>query len=89
MEPKIDPFEIQNPHYTHFETLERSFGHIFDASNFDLKKHRLPKSLREMSSTFRGPQLEEGGTMLGVGHLQQVIFKNILGRLAGQGNSRI
>ena len=69
--------------------LNGPLGTFFDASNFDIKKRRLPKFLREVSSTFRGPQLEEGGTMLGVGHLQQVIFKNILGRLAGQGNSRI
>ena len=55
MEPKIDRFEVQNPHYTHFETLEWSFGTFFDASNFDLKKHRLPKFRRDLSLTFRGP----------------------------------
>ena len=63
--------------------LNGPLGTFFDASNFDIKKRRLPKFLREVSSTFRGPQLEEGGTMLGNGHLQQAIFESFLSRQAG------
>ena len=69
--------------------LNGPLGTFFDASNFDLKKRRLPKSLRGMSSTFRGPQLEEGGTRRSNGLPQEALFDNILSRLDGSGYSGI
>ena len=38
MEPNMDHFEVQNPHYTHFETIEWSFGHIFWCIEFRSQK---------------------------------------------------
>ena len=61
-------FDTQIRHYTHFESLEWAFGAIFDASNCGTKKSQIIGLLREVSPTFRGPQLEEGGTMLGGSH---------------------
>ena len=58
-------FDTQIRHYTHFESLEWAFGAIFDASNCGTKKSQIVGLLREVSSTFRGPQLEEGGTTVG------------------------
>jgi hypothetical protein len=57
-------FDTQIRHYTHFESLEWAFGAIFDASNCGTKKSQIVGLHREVSLTFRGPQLEEGGTML-------------------------
>ena len=61
-------FDTQIRHYTHFESLEWAFGAIFDASNCGTKKSQIIGLLRGMSLTFRVPQLEEGGTVLGRSH---------------------